>query len=77
MKLQGLQNNISLCQRKYTLKIIDDSCLLVAKPSKTSMDGNLWLNGSDGALLGDPCSYQISGLSLIPYHHLTGYLFCY
>ncbi|GKV50888.1 hypothetical protein SLEP1_g57568, partial [Rubroshorea leprosula] len=55
---------IYLCQRKYTLDLLDDSRLLGSKTADTPMDKNLKLTESDGQLLDNPSQYR----------HLVGHL---
>jgi hypothetical protein len=49
---------ISLCQRKYALKIIEDTGLLAAKPVTFPMESNLKLPRTKWELLADPTSYR-------------------
>ena len=44
----------SLCQRKYALEVLSNSCMLGSKPIQTPMEKNLKLSESDGSLLDDP-----------------------
>ncbi|KAK2980497.1 hypothetical protein RJ640_022499 [Escallonia rubra] len=47
-----------LCQRKYTLDILDDCGLTGARPSEFPMEQNLKLSNSTGAILSDPSPYR-------------------
>lgn len=50
---------ISVCQRKYTLGLLEDSGLLACKPSQIPMDPNAKLcSDSAEPLLDDPASYK-------------------
>lgn len=49
---------ICLCQRKYTLQLLDDVGFLAAKPLPTPMDPNVALNDTDGCPLTDPTQYR-------------------
>ncbi|GAU30132.1 hypothetical protein TSUD_360250 [Trifolium subterraneum] len=49
---------ISLCQRKYTLDLLQDSGLLAAKPTSTPMQPQLQLHKSSGALISAPTTYR-------------------
>ncbi|XP_042950416.1 uncharacterized mitochondrial protein AtMg00810-like [Carya illinoinensis] len=51
-------NGIQVCQCKYALDILHDSCLLGCKPSSTPMDSNLKLSNNEGTLLQDPTLYR-------------------
>ena len=49
---------IALCQRKYTLEVLNDAGLLRCKPAKTPMEQNLRLSKFKGEELKDPSSYR-------------------
>jgi hypothetical protein len=49
---------ISLCQRKYTLDILQDTGFLASKPVKFPMEQHLKLSRDEGILLPDPTIYR-------------------
>ena len=49
---------IALCQRKYTLEVLNDAGLLGCKLAKTPMEQNLRLSKFEGEELKDPSSYR-------------------
>lgn len=49
---------INLCQRKYTLEVLNDAGMLGSKAVKTPMEQNLELTKYDGQKLEDPSSYR-------------------
>ncbi|KAK2985696.1 hypothetical protein RJ640_011924 [Escallonia rubra] len=51
-------HGLYLCQRKYTLDILDDCGLTGARPSEFPMEQNLKLSNSTGSILSDPSSYR-------------------
>jgi len=52
------KHGISLCQRKYTLEILEDTGFLGAKPSRFSAEQNITLTQEDGDLLEDASQYR-------------------
>ena len=51
-------DGISVCQRKYALEILKDSCLLAFKPAKFPMEQNLKLSKDEGVLFSNATSYK-------------------
>nr|CAD1839764.1 unnamed protein product [Ananas comosus var. bracteatus] len=49
---------ISICQRKYSLDILEETGLLGARPAKFLMDQTLKLDSTNGELLKDPTYYR-------------------
>ena len=57
-KVARTQANISLYQRKYTLDLIKDACLLGEKPCNTPMQPQLQLHKSSVAVKSNPKAYR-------------------
>nr|KYP70472.1 Retrovirus-related Pol polyprotein from transposon TNT 1-94 [Cajanus cajan] len=55
---QGYTTPKYLCQRKYTMQLLEDTGFLASKTLKLPMDPTLQLNNTDGALLQDPSVYR-------------------
>ncbi|GKV47195.1 hypothetical protein SLEP1_g54115 [Rubroshorea leprosula] len=53
-----LTQGIYLCQRKYTLDLLNDASFLGTQTTETLMEQNLKLTPSDGSLLEDPSLYR-------------------
>jgi hypothetical protein len=58
IEVARLKKGIFLSQRKYALKLLEDTCFLGAKPSTFPMKQNLALSKNDGDLIADPLSYR-------------------
>lgn len=69
-KVSRNSHGISLCQRKYILDLLHETCLLAAKPTLTFMDPSHNLNHIDAPLLSDPTPYQSLIGKLIYLTHL-------
>ena len=57
-ELARLDKGITLCQRKYTLELLNDVGLLGCKCAKTLMEQNLRLSKFEGEELEDPSHYR-------------------
>lgn len=49
---------ICLSQRKYTLQLLDDTCLLASKPASTPMDPRIQINSTDGEIIPNHSQYR-------------------
>ena len=54
LKIARSDKGLSLCQRKYTLEMLNDVGLLGCKPTKTPMEQNVKLSKYEGEELKDP-----------------------
>ncbi|XP_060965504.1 uncharacterized mitochondrial protein AtMg00810-like [Cannabis sativa] len=52
------EEGLFLCQRKYTLQLLEDSGFMGSKPSKTPMDPKLKLDNEHGEALDNPSHYR-------------------
>lgn len=67
------QSRISLCQRQYTLKLLEDIGFLVGNPTTTPMDPTVTLSAVEGKLMEDASLYRrlIGRLYILPSHTQT------
>lgn len=52
------KQGIVISQRKYTLDILEDACMIGAKPTNFQIEQHLRLTPLDGELLKDPSEYR-------------------
>lgn len=58
LEIARTSKGLTLCQRKYTLEILEDCGLLAAKRSKFPIETNLKLSRHSGDVLDNPASYR-------------------
>nr|KYP66808.1 Retrovirus-related Pol polyprotein from transposon TNT 1-94 [Cajanus cajan] len=58
LELSKSQAGIFMCQRHYTMSILEDCGMLACKPSAIPMEENLKLHTDSGSPLADPGSYR-------------------
>ena len=58
LEIARSDKGISLCQRKYTLEVLNDVSLLGCKPAKTLIEQNVRLSKYEGEELKDPSAYR-------------------
>ncbi|XP_042973211.1 uncharacterized mitochondrial protein AtMg00810-like [Carya illinoinensis] len=58
MEIARSKNGIQICQTKYTLDILSEMGLLVAKPSPLPMEPNIKLHKDQGDVFQDPTQYR-------------------
>ncbi|XP_019433441.1 PREDICTED: uncharacterized protein LOC109340258 [Lupinus angustifolius] len=58
MEVPRSKEGISLCQRKYTLDLLEDTGLLAAKPATTPMDSAIKLHENSGPIHPNPTAYK-------------------
>lgn len=58
LEIAKSSRGIHLCQRKYTLQLLEDTGFTAAKPLSFPMDPNIILNDTDGTVLEDASMYR-------------------
>ncbi|XP_057720192.1 uncharacterized mitochondrial protein AtMg00810-like [Arachis stenosperma] len=58
LKIAKSTNGIHLCQRKYTLNLLQDTNFTACKPTALQMEPNLKLSSTDSTSLSDSSLYQ-------------------
>ena len=58
LELSRSQVGIFMCQRHYTMSILEDTGMLACKPSTVHMEADLKLNAESGSQLPDPETYR-------------------
>ncbi|CAL2268582.1 unnamed protein product [Prunus armeniaca] len=58
LEIARSKEGIMISQRKYTLDILDDACLLGAQPVDFPIEQNFKLTNSDGDVLNDPSQFR-------------------
>jgi len=58
LELPRSQVGIFMCQRHYTMSILEDTRMLACKPSTVPMEADLKLNAESGSQLADPGTYR-------------------
>ncbi|KAF5478172.1 hypothetical protein F2P56_004756 [Juglans regia] len=58
MEIAQSNDGIQVCQSKYTLDILFETCMLAAKPSPIPMEPNIKLQKEEGVVFHDPTLYR-------------------
>ncbi|XP_016178745.1 uncharacterized protein LOC107621225 [Arachis ipaensis] len=58
LELARSQHGISLCQRKYTLSLLEDTGYVNCKPANIPIEANLELRAAEGEPVPDPSAYR-------------------